>query len=123
MPSMDWEEFQRAHHRPHLFVVSMEMQGNPGRSVGKADFERLAVELGAFGNYAIRSEGTTIYAAFEAVADVARFEAVLRPRPATRELEWASKAVARMDGAAHRRILAILKKPRPLVRRRRLPPR
>ena len=123
MPSMDWEDFQRAHHRPHLLVVSMEVQAKPRRSIGKADFERLAVKVGARGNYAIRTKGTTLYAVFEDDADAARFAAVLRPQQATRELEWASKAVARIDDAAYRRIVAIFKKPRLLARRRRLPPR
>ena len=123
MPSMDWEDFLRDHHRPHLLVVSMEVQGKPRRSVGKADFERLAVRLGACGNYAIRTEGTTLYAAFEDDADAARFAAVLSPQQATRELEWASKALARIDDAAYRRIVAIFKKPHLLTRRRRLPPR
>lgn len=123
MPSMDWEDFQRAHHRPHLLVVSMEVQGKPRRSIGKADFERLAIRVGARGNYAIRTKGTILYAAFEDDADAARLAAVLRPQQATRELEWASKAVARIDDAAYRRIVAIFKKPRLLARRRRLPPR
>jgi hypothetical protein len=122
MPKMDWKNFQRDHHRPHLLIVSM-VNEKPNRSVGKADFERLAVRLGACGNYAIRTEGTTIYAAFEDDADAARFAAVLRPQQATRELEWASKALARIDDAAYRRIVAIFKKPRLRARRRRLPPR
>ena len=110
MPKMDWEEFQRDHHRPHLLIVSMEVQGKPGRSLGKADFERLAVELGTCGNYAIRTEGTTIYATFEDDADAARFAVVLRPGQATRELEWASKALARVDAATLRRITGIILK-------------
>jgi hypothetical protein len=112
MPSMDWEDFQRDHHRPHLLIVSIEIQGKPRHFVGKADFERLAVKLGACGNYAIRTEGKTLYAAFEGDADAERFAAVLRPQQATRELEWASKALARIDDAAYRRIVAIFKKPR-----------
>lgn len=123
MPSMDWEDFHRDHHRPHLLIVSVDVQRKSRRSVGKTDFERLAVMLGTRGNYAIRIEGTTIQAAFEDDADAARFGAVLRPQQATRELEWASKAFARMDSAAYGRMLAIFKKPRLLARRRRLHPR
>ena len=123
MPKMDWENFQRDHHRPHLLIVSMEVQGKPGRSVGEADFECLAIKLGTCGDYAIRIDGTTIHAAFEDDADAARFAAVLRPQQATRELEWASKALACIDDAAYRRIVAIFKKPRLRARRRRLPPR
>jgi hypothetical protein len=108
MPSMDWDNFQRDHHRPHLLIVSM-VKAKPDRSVGKAHFERLAVRLGACGNYAIRTEGTTIYAAFEDDADAERFSAVLSPTQSSRESEWASKTLAQIDDAAYRRIEAILK--------------
>jgi hypothetical protein len=71
---------------PHLLIVKHE-QENPKRSVGKADFERLAVRLRACGNYAIRMEGAAIYAAFEDDADAERFSAVLRPTQSNRESE------------------------------------
>jgi hypothetical protein len=109
---MNWEAFQHDHHRPHLLILSIEVKGARNPSAAKASLERLAVRLGPSGNYAIKTEGTTICAAFEDDADAARFAAVLRPKQTTRESEWASKAVARMDDAAYRRIAAILKKGR-----------
>jgi hypothetical protein len=122
MPSMDWEDFQRDHHRPHLLIVSVNGTKAQKRLLGKAEFERLAVRLGASGNYAIRVEGATIYAAFESDKDAKRFEALLRPQQATRELEWASKVLARVDETAYQRIVAIFKKPRLRSRRRKSPP-
>jgi hypothetical protein len=116
MPSMNWEDFQRDHHRSHLLIVSMAHE-KPKRSFGKADFERLAVSLGACGNYAIRMEGTAIYAAFEDDADAQRFSAVLRPTQSSRESEWASKTLAQIDNITGRRIAAILKTAK--VKRRR----
>ena len=109
MPSMEWEAFQHDHHRPHLLIVSMEVKGKSNPSVEKTHFERLAVKLGASGNYAFKVEGTTIYAAFEDETDAVRFATVLRPTQTTREPDWASKALARMDDAAYRRIAAVLK--------------
>jgi hypothetical protein len=49
----------------------------------------LLLNLGAIGNYAIKTEGATIYIAFEEDADADRLAAVLRPKQTTRELEWA----------------------------------
>lgn len=112
MPSVDWEAFQHSHYRPHLLIVSIEERSKPTPCVTKANFERLAVRLGMSGNYAFKTEGTNIYAAFEDDADAARFAAVLRPTQTTRESAWASKALARMDDPAYRRIAAILKKSR-----------
>lgn len=62
---MQWEDFQRDHHRPHLLVVSVEAMkaSNPHREV--PDLERLAVRLGAAGNYAFKVEGTTLCAALK----------------------------------------------------------
>jgi hypothetical protein len=110
MPKMDWEEFQRDHHRPHLLVVSLEARKESKRPAEKEDLERLAVSLGAAGNYAFRVEGTTVYVAFEDDADAARFTEVFRPEKITRESEWASKALAQMDDATYRRIASILKR-------------
>jgi hypothetical protein len=107
MPSMDWEAFQRDHYRPYLFVV--EAKDKPTALAGKANFERLAAALGVSGNYAIKTQGASIYMAFESDVDATRFAAVLRPESTTREWEWASRALARMDGATTRRISAILK--------------
>jgi hypothetical protein len=112
MPSMEWEAFQQDHHRPHLLIVSMDVKGKPNPSMAKARFERLAITLGASGNYAFKVEGTIVYAAFEGDTDAVRFAAVLRPKQTTREPQWASKALARMDDAAYRRIAAILKRTR-----------
>lgn len=97
------------HHRPHLLIVRMDVKGKPTPSVAKTHFERLAVRLGAPGHYAFKVEGTTIYAAFEDDTDAVRFAAVLRPMQPTREPEGASKALARVDDAAYRRIAAVLK--------------
>ena len=123
MSKMDWEEFQRDHHRPHLLVVSMEATKASKPPIEKADFERLAVRLGAAGNYAFKVEGTTVYAAFEADADAKRFAEVFRPRQITRESEWATKALARMDGATYRRIAGISKTVRLTTKSRRFTPR
>jgi hypothetical protein len=113
VPSMDWEAFQHDHHRPHLLIVSMTtVKGRRTAMMAKKDFERLAVRLGASGNYAFKAEGTNIHAAFENDADAARFAALLQIQQKTRELEWASKAWVRMDDAAYRRIAVILRKAR-----------
>jgi len=112
MPRMDWEVFQRDHHRPHLLIVSLNEKGRNNPAVVRADFERLATKLRASGNYAFKTEGATIHAAFEDDADAARFAAVLRPLKTTRESEWASKGSASLDDAAYRRIRAILKRGR-----------
>jgi hypothetical protein len=108
MPSMDWQDFQRSHHRPHLFIVSM-VEGKTKPFAGKADFERLAVSLGAIGNYAINTQEAAIYIALEDDADADRLAAVLKPQHSTRETEWASKSVASLDTATRRTICAILK--------------
>ncbi|GEP59832.1 hypothetical protein [Reyranella soli] len=123
MARMDWEDFQRDHHRPHLLVVSVEPTTAPELPVVKADVERLAVRLGAIGNYAIKAEGITVYAAFEDNGDAERFAEVFRPKQITRESEWASKAWARMDGAALQRIADILGGVRLTTKRRRFSPR
>ena len=123
MPRMKWEDFQRDHHRPHLFIVSVEAKGTTNPAVVTADFERLATKLGASGNYAFKREGTTIYATFEDDTDAARFAAVLRPKQTTRESEWASKALASMDDAAYRRIAAMFKRGRLTTKRRKRTPR
>ena len=120
---MDWENFQRDHHRPYLLVVSVEERKASRPPAQKADLERLAVRLGAAGNYAFKVEGRTLYAAFEDDADAKRFAEVFRPEQSTRESEWASKAVARMDGATYRRIVGILKRVRLTSKRRRFTPR
>ena len=123
MPSMDWENFQRDHHRPHLLIVSVEERKASRPPAQKADLERLAVRLGAAGNYAFKVEGRTVYAVFEDDADAKRFAEVFRPEQSTRESEWASKAVARMDGTTYRRIVGVLKKVRLTSKRRRFTPR
>ena len=123
MPQMEWNEFQRAHHRPHLLVVSLEARKASKPLAKEADFERLAVRLGAGGNYAFKVERTTVYAAFEADGDAKRFAEVFRAGQITRESEWATKAFARMDGATHRRIAGMLKIVRFTTKSRRFKPR
>ena len=123
MPKMDWGEFQRDHHRPHLLVVSMEARKASKPRAAEADFERLAVRLGAAGNYAFKVEGTTVYAAFEADDDAKRFAEVFRAGQITRESEWATMALARMDGATYRRIAGMLKTVRLTTKSRRFTPR
>jgi hypothetical protein len=109
MPRMDWEDFHHDHYRPHVLIVSMEAK-KPRHALAKADFDRLVVGLGAIGNYAIKTEGATIYIAFEKDSDADRLAAVLRPKQTTREPEWASKSLASVDNATRRRISAILKR-------------
>lgn len=123
MPKMDWGDFQRDHHRPHLLVVSMEASKVSKPPAEEADFERLAVTLGAAGNYAFKVEGTTVYAAFEADDDAKRFAEVFRAGQISRESEWATKALARMDGATYRRIAGILNTVRLTTKSRRFAPR
>ena len=120
---MDWENFQRDHHRPHLLVVSVEERKSFKPTAEKANLERLAVRLGAAGNYAFKVEGTTVYVAFEDDADAARFTEVFRPEKVTRESEWATKALARMHAATHRRIAGMLKTVRLTTKSRRFTPR
>ena len=87
MPEMDWEEFQRDHHRPHLLVVSVEARQAPEPPAEKADLGRLAVRLGAVGNYAFKVEDTAVYAGFEEDADAKRFAEVFKPEQTSRESE------------------------------------
>jgi hypothetical protein len=107
MPKMDWELFQRDHYRPHLLIVEANSERNA--AARKADFERLAVELEASCNYAFKTEGASIYAAFESEVDASRFSALFRPKRTTRELDWSSKSLAHIDRAISRRIATILK--------------
>jgi|SRR5687768_7750521 hypothetical protein len=122
MPKMEWAQFQRDHHRPHLLVVSVAARKAADPPTAP-DLERLAVRLGAAGNYAFTMEGTTLLAAFEDDGDAERFAQVFRPTQITRESEWASKAWARMDDATLRRIADILRGARLTTRRGRFLPR
>jgi hypothetical protein len=122
MPKMEWAQFQRDHHRPHLLVVSVAARKASDPPTAP-DLERLAVRLGAAGNYAFTMEGTTLLAAFEDDGDAERFAQVFRPTQITRESEWASKAWARMDDATLRRIADILRGARLTTRRGRFLPR
>jgi hypothetical protein len=106
---MDWERFLYDHHRPHVLIVRLEVR-KTRHPLAKGDFDRLVARLGAIGNYAIKTEGSTIYFAFEENADANRLAAIVRPKQTTREAEWASKSLASIDGTIHRRILAILKR-------------
>jgi hypothetical protein len=122
MPKMEWAEFQRDHHRPHLLVVSVAARKASDPPMEVPDLARLAVRLGAAGNYAFRVEGTTLFAAFEYDGDAERFAEVFRPTKIIREPEWASKAWARMDGATLRRIADVLRGVRLTTKRRRFSP-
>jgi hypothetical protein len=123
MPKMEWAQFQRDHHRPHLLVVSVTARKASDPPIEAPDLERLAVRLGAAGNYAFKVEGTTLFAAFEDDGDAERFAQVFRPKRTTREPEWTSKASAQMDGATLRRIADILRGARLTTKRRRFLPR
>ena len=117
MPSIEWDAFQHDHHRPHLLIVSLEAVTNA--SAAKKDFERLADKLGASGRYSVKTEGANIYVAFEDDVDAAKFSTLLRLERTTREVEWASKTLAHMDGAAYRKIKAILSSRRRSAAKRR----
>ena len=110
MPRMDWNTFQDAHYRPHLVIATLEgvAESDPAGSV--AIFERLATALGVSGNYAFKSDGHSVSAAFEVDVDAERFAGMLQGRKTVREPEWASRTVGRIDGAARRRIVAAMKK-------------
>jgi hypothetical protein len=112
MPSIDWERFLYDHHRPHVLIVSLEVK-KPRYALAKGDFDRLVARLGPIGNYAIKTDGSTIHIAFEEDADADRLAAILRPRQTTREEEWASKSLASIDGAR-------LPSPATMLSRRRL---
>ncbi len=88
MPKMEWAQFQRDHHRPHLLVVSVAARKASDPPTEAPDLERLAVRLGAAGNYAFRVEGTTLFATFEDDGDAERLAQVFRPKQITREREW-----------------------------------
>ncbi len=108
MPKMGWEEFLRDHHRPHLLAVKLE--ATISAKIVRANLERLALSLGATGNYAFMVERRIVHAAFEDSADAERFAGVFGPEQITREPEWASKAQARMDDATYRRVTRLLKR-------------
>jgi hypothetical protein len=103
--------------------VSMEARKTSEPPADEADFQRIALRLGAAGNYAFKVEGTTVYAAFETDDDAKRFAEVFRAGQITRESEWATKALARMYGATYRRIAGIPKTVRLTTRGRRFTPR
>lgn len=104
-------------------IVSMEAKEKAKPSLAEADFQRLAVTLRAAGNCVIKMERTAIYAAFEDDADAERFAAVLRPMETSRDSEWASKALGRMDDVAYQRVPTILNKGRPAAKSRKPTPR
>jgi hypothetical protein len=105
--SMNWGTFQDAHYRPHLVIARLEA----GTSETKvALLKRLASALGVSGSYAIKRDGTNVRVAFESDVDATRFANVLAATVTTREPEWASRAVARIDDATQRRITAALRK-------------
>jgi hypothetical protein len=91
-------------------TLSSEAKNKCAALVGKTTLERLMAALGVPGNYAIKILGASIYMAFESDVDATRIGTVFRPASTTREGEWASRALARMDGATPRRISAILRK-------------
>ena len=119
MPHMDWDTFQDAHYRPHLVVANLELGRDPASDeTTVALFERLAAALGMSGNYTIKKDGANIRAAFEIDTDAEQFARVLLTKTTAGELEWASRSVGRIDGAAQRKIIAALRQHR-LTRPRR----
>lgn len=103
---MDWDAFLDAHYRPHPVVATLRPGFEPASDqTTVALLERLAVALRMWGNYAIKQEGTDIRAAFETNADAERFAGVSLAKTTTRDPEWASRAVGRIDGAAQRKIM------------------
>jgi hypothetical protein len=113
MPKMKWEDFRSAHHRPHLVVVSIDasmedINGQPRESL----LEELVTALGVSGNYSIKGNVTSIEVAFESDLDAARFRSVLSVKAKTREVDWASLAMARIDHKTKRRIMVALRKSR-----------
>jgi hypothetical protein len=113
MPSMDWDTFQDAHYRPHLVVATLEGGAARGSAEERISLlQRLVEALGVSGNYAIKKDGANIRAVFESDVDATRFAKVLLAKPAARDPESASNAVARMDRATQRNISAALKQSR-----------
>ncbi len=113
MPSMDWETFQDAHYRPHLVITNLESRTEPEISETRVSLlERLAATLSVSGCYAFKKDGANVYAAFESDVDAARFASALLAKTTTRDSEWASTAVARMDHATQKKITAALKQNR-----------
>jgi hypothetical protein len=113
MPSMDWDTFQAAHYRPHLVVATLELGLDPvSDETTVALFERLAMALVMSGSYTIKEDGSNIRAAFEIDTDAERFAGVLLAKSTLGEPEWASRSVARIDGAVQRKIIAALRQRR-----------
>jgi hypothetical protein len=110
MPRMDWGAFHDTHFRPHLVIATLDIGAD--RETMVVLLKRLASALGASGSYAVTRDRTTVYVAFESEVGATRFANVLRATVTTREPEWASKAVARIDDATQRRIAAALKQHR-----------
>lgn len=99
MPKLNWDAFQDSHFRPHLVVVHLAGI-NP--TAGTSLLDNWLVN--ALGGYALKQEGQAILVAFEMDSEAARFSSVLQATPLGRGQEWASKAEARLDGAARRRL-------------------
>lgn len=113
MPSMDWDAFLDAHYRPHLVVATLGSGVEPASDQATGVLlERLAEALRLSGNYAIKHDGDDIRAAFETDADAGRFAGVLMAKTTTRDPEWASRAVGRIDGVAQRKIMGALRQHR-----------
>ena len=60
------------------------------------------MRLGAAGNYAFKTEGTTVYAAFEADDDAKRFAELFKAGQITRESEWRKRTMPKVPWPAFR---------------------
>jgi hypothetical protein len=105
MPSMDWEAFQEAHHRPHLVLVDLpEVSDRRSQTARIATLERLAEQMQFAGRYSLRAELTGVMVAFENDVDAKRFGDILAAKPSRRDDSWASRARCSFDRTAQRRI-------------------
>jgi hypothetical protein len=110
MPSMDWEAFQEAHHRPHLVMVDLpEVSDRRSQTTRVVTLERLAEQMQFTGRYSLRAELAGVMVAFESDVDAKRFGDVLAARPSRRDDSWASRSRCSFDRAAQRRISSSLR--------------
>ncbi len=109
MPRMDWENFQDAHYRPHLVIATLQREARDTPVNLVTMFDRLATALAVTGNYAFKSDGASIRAAFELETDAQRFAHMLDGKTSGRDAEWASRTVGRIDSEAQKRIVSALR--------------
>ncbi|MCW5736508.1 MAG: hypothetical protein KIS73_20440 [Enhydrobacter sp.] len=87
MPSMDWDAFCDAHHRP--FMISAQVKQE--RAISFAALRRFIESLKLKGNFALCLAGDTLRAAFESEDEAMRTARILGARKLGRGQEWAGE--------------------------------